>query len=275
MSILLKPARALALALAAWPTVAALAADLSIMPVAVQLDRLRDRATVQVSNRGSEPVILQAEAIAWTREGGIDRDAPTADLIVNPPVFSVPPGQTQIVRLGLRPGSRAAAENESTYRLVLREVPSPNLADGLGVSGNVRVLVALRVPVYVAPPTVRRDERWHVSRAADGQLVAQVRNAGNVHLKVGLLRLHEGDATAAPMAEQAVGAVLFPGEAHSFRLRPVRPLSGQPLRLELMTDRGPQQVAVALDPSPPPSFAEMPAERRPQHVAVASDPPSR
>lgn len=257
-----------ALALLALAALPAAAADLGIMPVAVQLDRLRDRSTVQVTNRGREPVILQAEAIAWTREAGVDRDAPTADLIVNPPLFTLPPGQTQIVRLGLRRAD--AAEHEGTYRLVLREVPSPTAGDGLGVAGNVRVLVALRVPVYVAPQAVRRDERWQARLDADGQLVARVSNAGNVHLKVGLLRLHDGDAAAAPLAEQAAGTVLFPGEAHSFRLRPSRPLSGAPLRLEVMTDRGPQLVSLALDPAPPAV-----ADRGPQHVALASDTPPR
>lgn len=40
------------------------AADVTLMPVAVKLDRANDRATVQVQNNGQEPVLMQAEAIA-------------------------------------------------------------------------------------------------------------------------------------------------------------------------------------------------------------------
>lgn len=219
------------------------AADLGIMPVAVHLDHQRDRATVQVVNQGAEPVILQAETIAWQRLEGVDHDAATGDLIVNPPLFTLQPGQTQIVRLGLR--RPIEARHEATYRLVLREVPAPQDSQQ-GVGGKLRMLVALRVPVYVAPAVVTRDERWQARRDSEGNLVAQVTNAGNVHLKLGMLRLHEGAATPFPLAESPVGALLFPGEVHSVRLRPRAPLSGAPLTLEVLTDRGPQHVALTL-----------------------------
>lgn len=234
-----------ALRLALSMPFAAAAADLGIMPVAVQLDPQHDRATVQVVNHGATPMILQAEAIAWQRHDGVDHDAPTTDLIVNPPVFTVQPGRTQIVRLGLRRASGEALK-ESTYRLVLREVPSPQDGETQAIHGNVRILVALRVPVYVAPAVVSRDERWQLRRQANGDVMAQVSNAGNVHLKIGTLRLHEGVATQEPAAEAAVGAVLFPGEARSVRLKPQAPLGSGPLTLEVMTDRGPQYVALSL-----------------------------
>jgi fimbrial chaperone protein len=222
----------------------ALGADIGIMPVVVNLDKSNDRATVQVVNNGKDPVIMQAEGIAWKRVGGVDHDEATSDLVVNPPVFTVQPGQTQIVRLGLR---RAAQGNaEGTYRMVLREVPSATTATQAGVSGQVRVLVALRVPVYVAPVSVKRQETWMATQDAKGNIVAHVSNAGNVHLKVGRLRLHMGDDRSSPMAEQTVGAVLFPGEERSFSLRPTGPVAGKPMTLEVMTDRGLEYVSLEL-----------------------------
>lgn len=251
MNALLKTAACLLAALAACPS---WAADIGIMPVAVQLDRAHDRATVQVINNGSEPVVLQADAIAWKREAGIDSDGPTGDLIVNPPVFTVQPGQVQIVRVGLR--RNAGGAQESTYRMVLREVPQPLADDRAGVSGNVRVLMALRVPVYVAPNTVARDERWTARRDGQGNIVASVVNAGNVHYKVGAIRLHDGqpaggdEPAKAPVAEKTFGAVLFPGEGRSFQLpaqRAAQALSaGRPMTLEVLTDRGLQHVALEL-----------------------------
>ena len=246
MNTLLKTA-ALLLASAATPL---WAADIGLMPVAVQLDRMHDRATVQVMNHGSEPVVLQADAIAWKRDGGVDSDGPTSDLIVNPPVFTVQPGQVQIVRLGLR--RSADGQSESTYRMVLREVPSPQAGDPTGITGNVRVLMALRVPVYVAPNTVKRDERWRAHRDDQGNIVASVVNAGNVHYKVGAIRLRDGDGTSpqAPVAEKTLGTVLFPGEGQSFQLKgsatTAMPAAGRPMTLEVLTDRGLQHVALEL-----------------------------
>lgn len=215
------------------------AADVTLMPVTVKLDRTNDRATVPVVNNGQEPVLMQAEAISWTRVGGIDLDGPTSDLIVNPPVFTVQPGQTQVLRLGLRRSPELT--QEATYRIVLGEVPMPRPSDVLNVAGSVRVLVALRVPVYVAPAQVKRSEQWKVSPAGNGELLAQVVNTGNVHLKVAELRLAgEGGQALAAVAQKGSHSVIFPGEQRSFRL-PARPEATQML---VQTDQGLQTVAL-------------------------------
>jgi len=235
--------RHLVAALALAGAASAFGADLSIMPVAVQLDAQHDRSTVRVTNQGKDAVILQADAIGWEREAGVDRDTSTSDLIVNPPVFTVAPGQTQIVRVGLRRNS--AAENESTYRMVLREVPSAE-AGSETLQGQVRVLVAVRVPVYVAPNVVRRQEHWAASYDASGRLVAAVTNSGNVHYKVGSLRLASEDASATVRAE-GPQSVVMPGEARSFVLRaPVQGAAGKPLTLEVQTDSGLQHVPIEI-----------------------------
>jgi fimbrial chaperone protein len=239
MRLFRRTAAALALAL----TLPAFCADLSIMPVAVQLDAQHDRSTVRVTNQGKEAVILQADAIGWAREAGVDRDTATSDLIVNPPVFTVAPGQTQIVRVGVRRGN--ASETESTYRMVLREVPSANPGSET-LQGQVRVLVAVRVPVYVAPNVVRRQQQWAARYDASGQLVAAVTNSGNVHYKVGSLRLASEDASATVHAE-GPQSVVMPGEAHSFVLRaPLKPAGDKPLTLEVQTDNGMQYVPIEI-----------------------------
>ncbi len=224
------------LALSLGLAITAQAADVTLMPVTVKLDRANDRATVQVTNSGNDPVLMQAEAIAWTRVNGQDHDGPTSDLIVNPPVFTVQPGQTQVLRLGLRRNQELV--QEGTYRVVLREVPMPRASDVLNVSGSVRVLVALRVPVYVAPQQVRRTEQWSLQRQPDGSLMAQVQNTGNVHLKVGELRVPgEGGMT---LAQQGPASVIFPGEQRRFRL--VAAAGTQ--QVHVRTDQGLQVLAL-------------------------------
>jgi len=226
------------------PMSGAMGADLSLMPVAVHLDRTHDRTTVQVANNGSTAIVLQADAIAWRREAGVDRDEASSDLIVNPAVFTIAPGRTQIVRVGLR--RTTASEQEATYRMVLREVPTPETAETPAVQGNVRVLVTMRLPVYVAPAAVRREERWHARYDEQGRLVAQVTNNGNVHYKVGAVRI-QGEDVRTTVVAQGPDSVLFPGEVRSFRL-PARNTPDQPLTLEVMTDRGVQYVALDLPP---------------------------
>lgn len=231
--------RLLALCLLPLLPLLAKAADVTLMPVNVRLDRANDRATVQVVNNGQEPVLMQAEAIAWNRVGGLDIDAPTTDLIVNPPVFTIQPGQTQVLRLGLRRNQELA--QEGTYRIVLKEVPLPRPSDVLNVAGSVRVLVALRVPVYVAPAQVKRSEQWKVSRAANGEVLAEVANTGNVHLKVSELRLQgENGQALAMVAQKGSHSVIFPGEQRTFRL----PAHAEATQVTVQTEQGPQTVAL-------------------------------
>jgi len=226
-------------ALAALAALSARAADVTLMPVNVKLDRNNDRSTVQVMNNGQEPVVMQAEAIAWTRLNGQDQDAPTSELIVNPPVFTVQPGQTQVLRVGLR--RNQVLEQEATYRIVLREVPMPRTSDLTTASGSVRVLVTMRVPVYVAPAQVRRNERWQLSRAPNGDVLARVNNDGNVHLKVSELRLQDnGGAALVAIAQKGSQSVIFPGEQRVFRL----PNETRAAQVQIQTDEGVQMMAL-------------------------------
>jgi fimbrial chaperone protein len=228
----------LALGLAWITAMPARAADVSIMPVNVHLDRQNDRATVQVVNNGNDVVVMQAEAIAWTRQAGQDLDAPTQELIVNPPIFTLQPGQTQILRLGLR--RTPDLQQEATYRMVLREVPVARASENR-VSGQVRVLVALRVPVYVAPNQVRREQAWQVQRTAGGETVATVSNNGNVHMKVSELRLAGAGGENKVVAVSGAQSVIFPGEQRTFRIATPSNPSGT---LQVMTDQGLQHVAL-------------------------------
>lgn len=216
------------------------AADVSIMPVNVRLDRANDRATVQVQNNGTEPVTMQAEGIRWTRENGQDVDGPTTDLLVNPPIFQLQPGQVQVLRVGLR--RPPDLQQEATYRMVLREVPTPRTGADAQVTGAVRVLVALRVPVYVAPNQVRRDASWSVQRASSGETVATVTNAGNVHVKVSELRITGANGEVKSMVVPGAQSVVFPGEQRSYRIPTP---AGPPSSVQIMTDQGLQQVTGA------------------------------
>lgn len=150
------------------------------------------------------------------------------------------PGQTQVLRLGLRRNQELA--QEGTYRIVLREVPMPRPSDAINVAGSVRVLVTMRVPVYVAPAKVSRSEQWKVTRAMNGDLLAEVANTGNVHLKVGELRLHgEGGQALAAVTQKGSTSVIFPGEQRVFRLPAT---SATAVAMQVQTDQGMQMVAL-------------------------------
>jgi fimbrial chaperone protein len=219
------------------------AAEIAVTPVAVHLDKSSDRATVSVINSGSEPVIMQVEAVEWKSGAAAELNTPTGDMVINPSVFTVAPGQAQLVRVGLR--RAAQSESEGTYRIVLREVPAAPRPGELRVSGQVRVLMALRVPIYVAPANVVRESRWHATQAHDGSITASLRNEGNVHVRVGKIQLRSHEGSPAVSAEHAAAGVVLAGDSRNFKIRGATP-DARPMMIDVITDEGTQTVPVVL-----------------------------
>lgn len=221
----------------------AVASEIAVTPVAVHLDQANDRATVTVVNSGAEPVIMQVEMVGWKRSDSIDEDVPTGDMVVNPSVFTVAPGRSQLVRVGLR--RNVPLQREGTYRIVLREVPPAPVPGETRISGQVRVLMALRVPIYVAPAKVVHAAQWQANRQSDGSVTASLSNEGNVHVRVGRLQLRSLDGQVV-QSDQALAAVVFPGERQRFRIAGRLGQDSSPMTLEVMTDQGPQSVPVGV-----------------------------
>lgn len=233
---------------------AAQAADVAVQPVRLAFAKGQDRHAITVTNRGPDALSMQIDPVSWAQEDGQDHYAPTRDLLVNPPVFTIPAGKSQVVRVGLRRApTPAPAAQETAYRLLLREVPPAGAApaDTAGGSpGSVRVLLQLRVPVYVAPTQVARGEQWRARRSADGGLELTVANTGNVHMVVTDLQLRapQAQASAAPIAQLKANAAVFPGQSHTWRLRREDgAIDLAQLSLDVTTDQGPRRVPLDLD----------------------------
>ena len=81
------------------------------------------------------------------------RAYPTDDIILNPPVFTVAPGKTRFMRLGLRTANHGTAE--LTYRLILQEVPK---AEGPSDGAAVRTILRISIPIFAVPKRSRSPE---------------------------------------------------------------------------------------------------------------------
>lgn len=195
---------------------------------------------------------MQVEVVSWTQSDGEDHYLPTRDLLVNPPLFTVPPGRSQVLRVGLR--RPPSGEREAAYRLFLREVPPPGLVKAEPAAsgqGKVLVLLQMRLPVYVPPVNVVSAQQWQAVRTEDGAIRVKLNNSGNVHVVVNQLKLRPADAGAetAPLAATSASAAVLAGQSRSWLMRPQAEAPGQRYTLEVTTDRGRQNVA--LDPGRP------------------------
>jgi fimbrial chaperone protein len=176
----------------------AMAGSFSVAPVRIDMKMPRRAAAIEVQNTGDQPAQLQVERYRWLADrNGDDQLEATEDIIATPPIFTLAPGQKQIVRVllfgELDPG------RESSYRLILQETalndPPPNA---------VQALLRISMPVFISPPNVKPDLTWTLAREAERWWLA-VENSGTAHAQITAAR------TAAGHDLKAVG-YLLPGE---------------------------------------------------------------
>lgn len=117
-------------------------AILSIAPLRVEIDGAGAGATVRLTNSSNHALPVQARLFAWSQAAGEDVFAPSNELVVSPSITSIPPGQTQVVRL-LRKGP--ATPGEKRFRLAVDQLPDPAHAR----PGQALTRIRFTLPVFV------------------------------------------------------------------------------------------------------------------------------
>jgi fimbrial chaperone protein len=217
------------------------AGSFAVNPVRATLSAKQTVGSLVVRNSGTEATVIQLEVTSWVQEDGKDVYTPTKEILATPPIFTVPAGGSQVVRVGLR--RSADTQRELTYRLFLQEVP-PAKTDVQGL----RVVLRIGVPVFVIPP-VRATPvlRWQASRTPEGALKLSLRNDGNAHIQVAKSKLMLA-TTEQPLMTQEVAAYVLPGQSRDwiYKLSPL-PAAGAPLRVAAQTDAGDIQAEVVVE----------------------------
>jgi fimbrial chaperone protein len=224
------------------PVAAAHGGTFTISPLRVELSQSASTAALTVRNEESKPVVVQAEALLWQQAGGIDQLTATHDVLVSPPVFTIPANGSQLIRLALR--RPVDPSRELTYRLLLQEVPSQPDPQFTGLT----VALRLSIPVFVAAtqpaePTLE----WSASRASNGALAITARNDGTAHARVFKFSVQPVEAGSAAI-EQSVAAYILAGQARTWTLDndTAKPAATNRLRLKGITDRGEIEAELAV-----------------------------
>ena len=223
----------------------AFAGSFTVNPVRVTLSPGLHVAAITVSNNGSEASVIQLQTSSWTQQDGQDVLTPSSEILATPPIFTLPPGGSQIVRVGLR--RTPDVQHELTYRLILREVPPPQ-----PISQGLRVALAISMPVFVvsAHPAFS-NLQWRATRLADGRIQIQATNTGAAHVQVGAIELTPAGG-ASPVVRQSVATYVLPGNAHSWTFASAaKVLAGSMLELHASTDSGDVQARIALGTARP------------------------
>jgi fimbrial chaperone protein len=120
------------------------AQSLSGMPVTILLSPGQSATSLTVTNHGSSETAIQIRCYAWNQQDGDDQLTTSNAVVVSPPLVSIAPGATQVVRLILRQPPQG---REATYRILLDQIPPP------AQPGVVRIVFRLSIPIFAQPMT--------------------------------------------------------------------------------------------------------------------------
>ena len=197
----------------------AAASTLGVAPIRVELSPKQSIAVITVRNQEDSPVTVQARPAAWSQQEEQDQLADTRDVLVTPPLFTIPAKGHQVVRIALL--RKPDPSRELDYRLVLSEVPPAKAAEVTGL----RIALRITLPIFVAAASpASPDLSWHHSWLPDGTLQVEAQNHGSAHIQI-----YDFDAQTADHAAQVLhtdaARYLLPGSAAHWQLHPGASLS--------------------------------------------------
>ena len=223
----------------------AMAGTFQISPIRITLSGKKPIAVLTVRNDSTESSVMQLRVMSWSQSGNDDIYTPTDEVLATPPIFTVPAGGTQIIRVGIR--RKADARLELAYRLFLQEVPVTNVATQ---DSGVRVALRFGIPVFVTPanksPKPLLD--WRVMVESPKTLRIEAVNRGDAHVQISGVALNS--ASGGPMLAEYRGMhYLLPKQGRNW-LVPVDqvPPLGTPLKVQAQTDAGEFHANLALEP---------------------------
>ncbi|MDC8013939.1 fimbrial biogenesis chaperone [Tahibacter soli] len=231
--------RLVAAAFAALAAMPARAQGVAAAPVRLDIAADAKAQVLTLTNRGDAPADMQVRALRWTQAGADDAYAPTDDITVSPPRFTLAPAAQQVVRVYRR---TAAPPAERAYRVFVDQIPGGDAA----APGTVRMPIRLVIPLFVAgtePAAVALD--WQAQARGDAIDIA-VANRGDRHVRIGRLALAPLDG--APPADGAQLVYVLPGAQRTVALaRPAWLADGvRAVRIVGDSDAGPIDARVDL-----------------------------
>jgi fimbrial chaperone protein len=123
---------------------AASAQALAVLPVNVFFSPGQKASSLTVTNVGSSETAIQIRAYAWSQKDGDDQLTDSDAVVLSPPLATIAPGASQVIRLILR---QLPQGREATYRILIDQIPPP------AEPGIVHMVLRMSIPIFAQPPT--------------------------------------------------------------------------------------------------------------------------
>lgn len=204
---------------------------LAIAPIMVDAPARGGAASLTVSSTLEKNITVQVRVFDWTQPGGEDRLVPARALRFAPEIFTLSPGNSQVVRMSV-----PDTGGQGAWRIIIDEVPSGDAASATGaaqLSIRLRHVLAMFAGAPGAPGKLearRSDEGLSLHNPGPGWLrlyglTLEGEDVGARPTRAGIVYLLPGSELSLPSPEPApftALSYLVGGEAFSTPIQPGR-----------------------------------------------------
>ena len=213
--------------------------SIELAPLRLVLSDSVTISTLIVKNRSSTPTLVQLELLSWSQKNNQDVLEPTRDVLISPPVFTIPANGEQILRAVLR--RKADANKELCYRLFVREVQDQSQPV---TKGSVNVLLNISIPIFIEPAAKASSKLlWHATTDVHKVNIKLV-NDGLQHIQIKSFQLSNDSAN--PISQNVMRYVL-PGSSTEWTFENKDAPFKSPLTLHVITDNGDLRETITLE----------------------------
>ena len=216
-----------------WGIPHAHAGPFAIQPTRLELDAARPSGALVIRNEHDAALSFQIKGVRWSQdETGQEHYADTTDLVYFPRLLTVLPGQSAVIRVGLR---RPPGPLEKTYRIFIEELaPAAKSTAPHQAGARIQVLMRFGAPVFVRANKSEQQLAVEAFRLAEGQARWVVRNAGTGHEMFQGITLRALDASGAEVFKhESDDRYLLAGGTRRFDVSVPREACKQTARLAL------------------------------------------
>ena len=159
------------------------AASISVSPIRIDVPAPASSASVNLRNEAALPANIQIRIFKWVLKDGDDFYEETDDVVATPPVATVPPAGSALVRIVRT--SNGPVTGEESYRLVVDEIPDANRIRNSGVSMALRYVI----PVFFLNGDADQPRLAWSIRTEGGKRMLVATNSGDRSSRISNLRL--------------------------------------------------------------------------------------
>ncbi len=185
---------------------------IGISPLRVDFDAENKSGVVRIFNTGDSDMSMQVDIRDWSQSAsGEDQFEPATDVVAVPPIFSLGPGEVQLIRMGIV--GEVPMDFEKSYRLFLTELPPPRTENS---AGGLRMRLIVSVPVFSAPIVDSPVPGIQVAETTvEGEQVrARLHNPGKRHIRVAEVAVLTADGERAGLIDRP--RYILPGASQDF-----------------------------------------------------------